>query len=102
MEGAVKYLANVTTLDYIADKCVGCGRCVEVCPRGVFAMRDKRAAVLDRDLCMECGACALNCESGAITVSSGVGCASAIINSLINGGPPTCDCSGGSAGGCCG
>ena len=98
----MKYLAQVTTLNFNSEKCAGCGRCVEVCPRGVFAMRDKRAAVLDRDLCMECGACALNCESGAITVSSGVGCAAAIINSLINGGPPTCDCSGVSAGGCCG
>jgi hypothetical protein len=50
---------------------------------------------------MECGACALNCEFGAITVNSGVGCAAAIINSMVTGGPPTCDCSDNSAG-CCG
>ena len=45
----MKYLANVTTLQYTAEKCAGCGRCVEVCPHGVFEMRDKRAAVTDKD-----------------------------------------------------
>jgi NAD-dependent dihydropyrimidine dehydrogenase PreA subunit len=97
----MKYLADVTTLRYVSEKCAGCGRCVEVCPRGVFEMRDKRAAVTDKDLCMECGACAKNCEFGAISVNSGVGCAAAVINSLITGGPPSCDCSGG-ASSCCG
>ena len=95
----MKYLANVTTLRFFADKCTGCGRCVEVCPQSVFTMSDRRAMVADKDRCMECGACALNCEFGAISVSSGVGCAAAIINSLIYGGEPSCDCSDGS---CCG
>jgi NAD-dependent dihydropyrimidine dehydrogenase PreA subunit len=98
----MKYLADVTTLTYSADKCAGCGRCVEVCPRGVFEMREKRAAITDRDLCMECGACAKNCEFWAIKVNAGVGCAAAIINSMITGGEPTCGCSGaGSSVSCC-
>lgn len=97
----MKYLSNVTTLKYDSAKCAGCGRCAEVCPHGVFEMQNKRATVTDRDRCMECGACARNCEFGAITVSTGVGCAAAIINSLINGGPPSCDCTSGAAN-CCG
>jgi NAD-dependent dihydropyrimidine dehydrogenase PreA subunit len=97
----MKYLAGVATLKYDSEKCGGCGRCVEVCPHGVFAMREKRAVLTDKDRCMECGACAQNCEFGAITVKIGVGCAAAIINSLINGGPPSCDCSS-SASSCCG
>jgi ferredoxin len=101
MEAGMRYLANVTTLDYRAEKCAGCGRCVEVCPHGVFAMQEKRAVLTDRDRCMECGACAMNCEFGAITVSAGVGCASAIINSMVYGGPPTCGCEGTAGGGCC-
>jgi hypothetical protein len=50
---------------------------------------------------MECGACALNCDFGALAVNSGVGCAAAIINSMITGGKPSCDCED-SAAGCCG
>ncbi|HUI67086.1 MAG TPA: mercury methylation ferredoxin HgcB [Nitrospirota bacterium] len=97
----MKYLANVSTLAYSLDRCTGCSRCVEVCPQGVFEMRDGKAAVMDRDLCMECGACAMNCEFGAITVNSGVGCAAAIINGMITGGAPSCDCGIG-GNGCCG
>jgi NAD-dependent dihydropyrimidine dehydrogenase PreA subunit len=97
----MKYISDVTSLEFFSNKCVGCGRCVEVCPRGVFVMKDKKAEITDRDLCMECGACALNCEFGAIKVDSGVGCAAALINSMITGGPPSCDCSGNTGGNCC-
>ncbi len=88
----MKYLAGIVTLKFYAEKCTGCGRCVEVCPHGVFEMKEKRAYITDRDLCMECGACANNCEFDAITVDSGVGCASAVINSLLYGGKPACGC----------
>jgi len=97
----MKYLANVTTLAYSPDKCAGCGRCTEVCPRGVFVMQDKRAVVTDKDLCLECGACALNCEFEAISVNSGVGCAAALINGMITGGPPTCGCDSTPGSVCC-
>ncbi len=97
----MKYLANVVTLEYDIEKCTGCKKCVEVCPHGVFVMKDKRAAITDRDRCMECGACALNCEFAAIIVDSGVGCAAAIINGMITGGEPACGCGGDESSGCC-
>ncbi|GBD98904.1 ferredoxin-1 [bacterium BMS3Abin07] len=90
----MKYLANVTTLEFSPEKCTGCGRCVEVCPHGVFEINEKKAHITDKDLCMECGACTNNCEFGAIKVNSGVGCASAVINSILYGGEPACDCNG--------
>ena len=89
-----RYLKNVTTLAYNAGKCVGCGRCTEVCPHGVFDIGEEKAWITDKDLCMECGACALNCPSNAIEVNAGVGCAAAIINSWFTGKEPTCGCSG--------
>ena len=89
----MKYLKDVATLRYDAGKCSGCGRCIEVCPHTVFEMKDGKASITDRDRCMECGACALNCEFGALSVGSGVGCASAIIRGMLTGGEPTCGCS---------
>lgn len=97
----MKYLLNVSTLRLLADKCKGCGTCVDVCPHGVLAMNDKKAVIIDSDKCMECGACMTNCSFGALTVDKGVGCAAAIINSMITGGEPSCDCSGDSKSSCC-
>lgn len=98
----MRYLTGVATLEHYPDKCTGCGRCIEVCPHGVFEMDGKLAHIVDKDLCMECGACAVNCKPGAISVNSGVGCAAALINSMITGGPPSCGCGdGGGESGCC-
>lgn len=92
------YLKNVATLKLNADKCRGCGICVDVCPHSVFKLEGKKAQIVDLDSCMECGACAKNCAFAAISVSPGVGCASAIIKGMLTGSEPSCDCSGGD---CC-
>ena len=73
------YLADVVTLALDREKCTGCRMCATVCPRGVWAFENRRAAIGERDACIECGACARNCADGAISVRSGVGCATAII-----------------------
>ena len=96
----LEYLKNVATLNLDADKCIGCGRCMEVCPHGVFAIADRKARIIDRDLCMECSACQMNCPVEAISVGKGVGCAQAVINGVLRGTAPNCDCSG--SGTCCG
>ena len=88
----MKYLTNVVTLEYFPDKCTGCRRCIEVCPRQVIEMRDKKAFILDRDRCIECGACANNCEYQALQVKAGVGCATAIIQGMLAGTEPDCSC----------
>ena len=91
------YIKNGETLSYDAARCTGCRECVEVCPHAVIAMRDGKATVVDREACMECGACAQNCAAGAIRVTAGVGCASAVIQGMIRGTQPTCGCGGGVA-----
>jgi NAD-dependent dihydropyrimidine dehydrogenase PreA subunit len=88
-----KYLKNVTTLSFAPEKCTGCETCTQVCPHGVFSMDEGKAKIIEKDLCMECGACALNCLAKAIDVNAGVGCATAIIMSWFTGKEPTCDCS---------
>jgi NAD-dependent dihydropyrimidine dehydrogenase PreA subunit len=92
--GDMKYISGVASLKFDIDKCTGCGRCVEVCPHGVFRMAGRKAEIADRDRCMECGACAMNCEFGALTVNRGVGCAVAFVNAMVRGGEPSCDCGG--------
>lgn len=92
MGSAVKYLKNVVTLKYNSEKCTGCRRCIEVCPRAVFEMEDKKARITDKDRCIECGACANNCQYEALSVDAGVGCATAIIYGMLQGTEPDCSC----------
>ncbi|MEI6971486.1 MAG: mercury methylation ferredoxin HgcB [bacterium] len=77
------YLKDVVTLRLDRDACIGCGRCLDVCPHGVFAMADGKSVILDRDACMECGACARNCPAEALRVKNGVGCAVGILNAAF-------------------
>ncbi len=95
----LKYLRNVTTLGLDVEKCIGCGRCTEVCPHAVFSAEEEGVYIQDHDACMECGACAINCPIQAISVTSGVGCAAAILNGALKNTEPDC---GRSSPPCCG
>jgi len=64
-----RYLKGVSTLKLNSDKCVGCGRCIEVCPHNVFSLENNKANIIDKDGCIECGACAKKCPG-----DSGSGC----------------------------
>ena len=86
------YLKNVTTLKLDAEKCIGCGMCLQVCPHAVLSMENGHARVERRDACMECGACATNCPVEAVTVSAGVGCAAAVINAALGRDSSSCCC----------
>jgi len=81
----MRYLSGVATIALDVGKCVGCGLCEQVCPHGVLAMADGRAAIVDRDGCMECGACVTNCPAGAVAVTPGVGCAAFILQVWLKG-----------------
>ncbi len=50
-------------LQYDKEKCVGCGACAKVCPRGAITMVENKP-VLDRELCTLCGKCELYCPEG--------------------------------------
>ena len=95
----MRYIEDAVTLELDQDKCNGCTVCTMVCPHAVFAMEDGKAIMKDRGACMECGACAINCQAEAISVKTGVGCAAGVINGMLRGTEPTCDCSGGTT--CC-
>lgn len=92
------YLKDVATLILDKEKCTGCGICVDVCPRGVLAGNGKKVAIGDIDLCIECGACAINCPFNAISVTTGVGCAKALMKNRKGNAAPCCGESSGSKG----
>ena len=54
-------------LSFQPDRCIGCGRCLEVCPRGAHRMVDGRH-VLDRGACRGCGECASECCAKALEI----------------------------------
>jgi len=95
------YLKDVVTLALDAEKCIGCRMCEIVCPHAVFLVADKKARIIDRDACMECGACARNCPTEALFVKSGVGCASGIIKGALSGTEPCCGDPDNPSAGCC-
>ncbi|RLB40775.1 MAG: ferredoxin [Deltaproteobacteria bacterium] len=52
-----------------ADKCIGCGECVEVCPVDVYEMQDEKSVPVNAEECLGCESCVEVCESNAITVT---------------------------------
>ena len=51
-------------LSFTVDKCIGCGRCQEICLNRAISIRDAKAETLN-DKCNLCGRCAEVCPSGA-------------------------------------
>jgi len=96
------YIKGVSTLNIDKGKCTGCSMCINVCPHAVLGIENKKAFIEEKDRCMECGACQKNCASHAITVTTGVGCAAAVLTGIIGKTEPVCGCSDDSgASGCC-
>jgi len=61
----VKYSRKVV---YETDKCVGCDKCVFICPYVALEADDFATPLINYDLCVGCGACALVCPHSAIQV----------------------------------
>ncbi len=60
LHGAIRLRPRLT-----ASACIGCGRCVEVCPRE--AITPGQPPLFDLDRCIGCFCCAEVCPQGAIT-----------------------------------
>lgn len=53
---------------YSAQKCVSCGRCAAVCPRGCHSVAGGKHT-FSRRLCIACGKCAADCPAQALELS---------------------------------
>ena len=49
-------------------KCTGCGTCSEVCPVGVFEIKDGKSVAVKPEECLVCRACEVQCPEAAIQV----------------------------------
>ena len=49
---------------YYPDKCIGCGRCIEVCPQSAICSENDMI-LFDRQKCIGCLKCTQTCNSGA-------------------------------------
>ena len=55
-------------LMFYPSKCIGCGRCFTVCPKGAHSVKDG-VHVIDRTLCDRCGKCTELCYAEALVMS---------------------------------
>lgn len=49
-------------------KCIGCGRCVNICPLDVIRIKNKKAWIAYPEDCHSCYLCEMICPKGAIYV----------------------------------
>ncbi len=62
---------TTTVVSVNEPACVACGRCLQVCPKGVFDWSSSgRAEAVNGDACIRCGRCLQVCPAGAITVNA--------------------------------
>jgi pyruvate formate lyase activating enzyme len=52
-------------VQWLENRCIGCGTCVETCPEGCL-FRTERGVLIDRELCTGCGVCAEACPANAM------------------------------------
>lgn len=60
------------TYHILADKCVGCGDCMDECEDDAILGKKKFIHVIDQDECTQCGKCMEVCDEDAIVMAGAV------------------------------
>jgi pyruvate formate lyase activating enzyme len=61
-------LTRKPQLEYFPDHCIGCGKCLAVCPSSVHRL-DEEGHVVNHKACIGCGQCAASCFAGALVMT---------------------------------
>lgn len=62
-------ISHKKNLMFYPEKCIGCGRCFDVCPSGVHTIKDG-VHIIDYKSCTACGKCTEACYAEALRFSS--------------------------------
>jgi len=60
------------TYHILADKCIGCGDCIDECEDDAILGKKKFIHVIDQDECTQCGKCMEVCDEDAIVMAGAV------------------------------
>ncbi|HOP41542.1 MAG TPA: glycyl-radical enzyme activating protein [Geobacteraceae bacterium] len=53
---------------FVANNCIACGQCADICNAGAIGRSAEEGLVFDRERCTLCGQCAKYCYAGAINI----------------------------------
>lgn len=70
-------------LMYFEEKCISCGRCVEVCPSGAITATDTGKAAVDLSRCRASGKCVAVCPSEALLMSGRVMTSDEVVSEIL-------------------
>lgn len=70
-------------LGYLKHKCIGCGKCVVVCPRGAHTFTDDRIHKFNREKCIACGECVKVCPASALSLYGKEADLQAVLDELL-------------------
>ena len=57
-------------ISIIRENCIGCGVCIDVCPRNVYEMNesDKKVEIMNPEKCINCNACVHRCVAECLKI----------------------------------
>jgi pyruvate formate lyase activating enzyme len=77
-------LRKVLEIQFEAERCIGCGECVRVCPEGAQELADG-VRIYHRDRCVVCGECVETCFAGGLQkVGQEIGAEQILAEALID------------------